>query len=1570
MRKSLLLVIFLCLCGYIFAQEEVPDLPTFPSPCNNNSIFPAFRNPSFEGLGLCLGPPVPWNNCGLTDVGNAPFPITSRGFCFNLNVTPSEGENYLVFTSEENNNRESGTGIVVNPAIVANQDYAFLIDLRKVDVNACMTFKVYGSNGCEDNEELLWQSPEIENTDDWQPYLVTFNTANNFRYITLRANSTCGRGQLLADNIRAYANTGDIDPVINATNTSLCGNETFIYTNPVADARYRWLLNGNEISVTNENFLEVNVAGNYEVEVLTACDDFLSNEITIQAGTPPAQPIITGDAVLCEDGEEISLFVQNPDNASTYFWYEENQANALAEGEVFNPMLPGRYRVETENGCGNTTSEFFEVTEGPSPITPRISGGVELCLNEEATLQVDNPQNGITYIWYQIGQASPVAEGPVLITSNGGAYYLLADNGCKTARSNTEFVVNIPEAVCDGTGTDCSDFRIPTLPFYDQPARGFFETRLSVNDYTGEDACNPDYFEGKEFIFSYTPTENECVKIQIGNPEQQPIGLFVTQQCEPFRECIASSLSENGSNPQLDGLQLEAGETYNFLIGSRVPVTNIPFLFSMESCDAGGECPNGVVLSPDWENPSFEDTPGINKAPNSWLISGIEGIENEISPDVQPFDVGLNASEGNSYLGVTAFPGGTRGDYQEGVAQALNTPLEAGREYLFLVDLANPASEPGEFRGCGGIEIWGGNDTDDFVELLWKSPVVVDNSAWQTFTVNFTPSANFSHIQILAGLYEGCNRDYVLVDNLQAQSNVLTPPEINTTANEICPGNFPELSVDEVPGAIYQWFLDDNPIGINSNMILAEEPGEYRVEVSLLCNKVESTPVTIELVDMPTDPVISGDAIICGTENAILSVENPAVNVVYAWYFNGTALGENGEEITVNAPGNYTVGVQYACGEILSEVFEVNFQAPTQVPNITGTSFFCEGNDGELRLLNPQAGVTYQWFFEGNPINGADGTRTAVTAQGNYEIEATGICEVQRSEAFTVTQAFIPETPTLIIENFECGSQFRRLTITNPQTDVDYVWVLNDTDTLQSGSINFLETNITGTYKVIATNNCQNSLSDNIELEITNEVVEEPIISGGTVVCEGTTIDLTIDNFNPAFTYQWVKDGQPIVSEDENVLTITEAGSYKVFLTTECEIGESNVLEVEVAGEALSLTINGEDFLCIGESTALEAVGVPTGLDVFWFREGENEALFTGSILEITEGGNYFFEVNTACGIERSESIEVNSIGETIQLSIEGDDSFCTGQSISLEAVGLPEGSSLTWFKEGENEAISTESILEIAEAGSYFYEVNTQCGVEQSELKTIIENVEVDIPQITGDSLICEGENTILGVTAKVGSDVSWTLDGVDLGKSTEEIVADVPGVYLATVTNQCGSETSSPFTLQVELLVTSITDDTTILFGEEIQLQATGGSTYTWLPATSLSDASLSNPFATPTETTTYTVLINSENGCEAQEQVTITIDNPEINLPYDIRIPNVFSPNNDGMNDNWEIAGISIDNTLEVSVYDRWGAKVFYTPEYIEPWDGTTNGRVLPVGTYFYVIQLANENKPITGHVSILK
>ena len=84
--------------------------------------------------------------------------------------------------------------------------------------------------------------------------------------------------------------------------------------------------------------------------------------------------------------------------------------------------------------------------------------------------------------------------------------------------------------------------------------------------------------------------------------------------------------------------------------------------------------------------------------------------------------------------------------------------------------------------------------------------------------------------------------------------------------------------------------------------------------------------------------------------------------------------------------------------------------------------------------------------------------------------------------------------------------------------------------------------------------------------------------------------------------------------------------------------------------------------------------------------------------------------------------------------------------------------------------------------------------------------------------------------------------------------------------------------------------------------------------------------------------------------------------------IEIPTGFTPNGDGIHDEWTIYGLYNFPNCKISIYNRWGQSVFYSEGYGIAWDGKSEGIDLPIASYYYIIELGESDKVFNGTVTI--
>jgi len=113
-------------------------------------------------------------------------------------------------------------------------------------------------------------------------------------------------------------------------------------------------------------------------------------------------------------------------------------------------------------------------------------------------------------------------------------------------------------------------------------------------------------------------------------------------------------------------------------------------------------------------------------------------------------------------------------------------------------------------------------------------------------------------------------------------------------------------------------------------------------------------------------------------------------------------------------------------------------------------------------------------------------------------------------------------------------------------------------------------------------------------------------------------------------------------------------------------------------------------------------------------------------------------------------------------------------------------------------------------------------------------------------------------------------------------------------------------------------------------------------------------------------YSVTVENEFGCTLSDSITLF----RCVAPSSNDIPNVFTPNGDGKGDIWRIPNLMFYPKATVDVYDRWGRLIFHTTgKENKYWDGTSEGKDMPMSTYFYIIKGISE-KEIIGTVSLLR
>jgi gliding motility-associated-like protein len=138
----------------------------------------------------------------------------------------------------------------------------------------------------------------------------------------------------------------------------------------------------------------------------------------------------------------------------------------------------------------------------------------------------------------------------------------------------------------------------------------------------------------------------------------------------------------------------------------------------------------------------------------------------------------------------------------------------------------------------------------------------------------------------------------------------------------------------------------------------------------------------------------------------------------------------------------------------------------------------------------------------------------------------------------------------------------------------------------------------------------------------------------------------------------------------------------------------------------------------------------------------------------------------------------------------------------------------------------------------------------------------------------------------------------------------------------------------------------------------------------STQATNGSQTHIYKTVATVTTVKVQLQAKaaNGCTATAQLQLMVK-PPLQIPAPA-IPNIFSPNGDGVHDYWDILYLDRYTQVVVKVFNRWGQLVYTSKGYDKPWDGRSAGKPLPAGSYYYIIETGGSKISATGAVTIIR
>lgn len=675
----------------------------------------------------------------------------------------------------------------------------------------------------------------------------------------------------------------------------------------------------------------------------------------------------------------------------------------------------------------------------------------------------------------------------------------------------------------------------------------------------------------------------------------------------------------------------------------------------------------------------------------------------------------------------------------------------------------------------------------------------------------------------------------------------------------------------------------------------------------------------------------------------------------YAWLPGGQTTSS----ITAQCAGNYTLTLKDANNCTNTTTLTIG-QNTILSATVTSTNNSCNSSCNGTATIAVSGGTapyTYSW-------TGGQTTSTATGLCANgYTVTVNDAIGCMNISTVTITQPAVL-TATISSVNPLCNLSCNGSLSVAPAggtTPYTYLWMPGGYST----------SSVTG----LCANNYTLTLSDANNCTLTNTVTltDPPVLASASVMvnascpntCDGS-INLTPSGGTGAYTFVWA----PTTQTTEDITGLC-GGNYSVTISDANACTVSYTMAVGITTVVTAIASNDTSF-CLGGTATLTSTST-NALSIGWYLIGSPSWTLIGAAnpTAVTPAapGTFSYGLIALNGI-CSDTDTVNVTVFSYPVVVANNTTICAGSSASICASGA---TNYQWYQLPAWTPITTGSCINVSPAvGVTNYGIigmNGLCSDTDSVAVTVLP---MPIANAGTDTAYCQGGSVQLcGTLSQNATTFNWFELPLWAPGDTDTCTIVSPFVttdYGLIVSNGFCSDTDTVNITIYPAPVANAGPDITVLASANSPLTGTGagpGGTYLWSPSTALTSTTDANPTANPSVTTTYNLLVTDINGCTDVDSMTITVVN-------DVKPNDGLSPNGDGINDVWTIPNIEQFPNALVEVYNRWGELLFHSIGYATKWDATYNGKDLPVGTYYFVINLNSDlhPDPITGPITILR
>lgn len=798
------------------------------------------------------------------------------------------------------------------------------------------------------------------------------------------------------------------------------------------------------------------------------------------------------------------------------------------------------------------------------------------------------------------------------------------------------------------------------------------------------------------------------------------------------------------------------------------------------------------------------------------------------------------------------------------------------------------------------------------------------------------------------------------------QPNCTIPQGTITVTAPLTPGNL--YSID---GATFI-----NASGVFNNVL----PGTYRLFVKS-SNGCISQPALISINPQPVIPPMPSLSVTqpdCTNGAGRIVVSSPR-NAGFRFSIDGADFSDSTGVFSNLLPGVYSVSVKGSGGcisSITTAVIEKNPAVP-DAPVLVVTQPDCPAQTGSISVTAP-LGAGYTYSIDGNTYANQTGVFAFVTP-GTYSITVKNADGCISAATLATINMPVLNEPRLTIT---AGGSVQicaggSVVLTASEAD-NYQWYKYGVPLAGAQSKNYTAIS-EGVFTVSRRSNtgCLSVQSEGILVTVAPSPAQPVLIAEKRTLCAG---DSSVLVAGAAAPMQWFRDGVILDGITDYTLAVKQTGVYTVKSVSAlgCAGLQSNPVLIQVLDRPDSVVPELQQPDCYNKGIIRVLSPLITGYS--YTIDGLGYLNKTGIFSGLTPGAyRVGAKAANGCTGKLTEVIlhDVPFNDTLLTIAANKNTAICVGDSVTLTASAA---AGFQWYQNGL--AISGANNQTFTALGEGLYTVSRKkagnCIYPQSQAVSVRIVQPPPAPVIASPKqILCAGETVLIQSSNAVAH--QWYRNGQPIaGANAAQLQVQAAGTYVALTSNSagCSSAFSNPVVITViDIPATPLLeiDGTTQFCKDETRLlrikSVPPAHAVQWfrngivLPGIFTDTLRINDGAA-------YKVTVTNSSGCASTPSNTVVT---AVVCVTGIHVPDVFTPNGDGVNDVIRAITPGIKKIKSFRIYNRWGNLVFETTDALKGWDGKLRGKEQPAETYIWVVEGADSRGSIikkTGMLNLIR